>query len=262
MNTTMRLFVSGMAGCFCSVLLQATTGGVATASELWAPQANPTSLRFQAVQGGPNPSSQAVNLSKNTTSQVRWSSLENMAWLSASPAWGTMTTSSQVVVSVNSRGLAAGIYNGNLILALSVGGTVSVPITLTVTPVSSGGTSTTGTPPPPPASLPPPPPLAIAPPPPPSPTPVAPPPPPPAPGVGTATLMWGPNNEIDLAGYRVYVGTSSGNYTFAGPFEVTNGTSYSVQNLPMGQTYFFAVSAFDIYGNESLKSAEVSKSIF
>lgn len=74
--------------------------------------------------------------------------------------------------------------------------------------------------------------------------------------------MWGPNSEIDLAGYRVYVGTSSGNYTFAGPFEVTNGTSYSVQNLPMGQTYFFAVSAFDIYGNESMMSAEVSKSIF
>ena len=74
--------------------------------------------------------------------------------------------------------------------------------------------------------------------------------------------MWAPNSEVDLAGYRVYVGTSSGNYTFAGPFEITSGTSYSVQNLPMGQTYFFAVSAFDIYGNESLKSAEVSKSIF
>ena len=98
MNTTTRLFVSGIAGCFCSALLQATampladaatTGSVATASEPWAPQANPTSLRFQAVQGGPNPSSQAVKLFKSTTDQRIWSSNENIAWLSASPAWGT-----------------------------------------------------------------------------------------------------------------------------------------------------------------------------
>jgi hypothetical protein len=60
----------------------------------------------------------------------------------------------------------------------------------------------------------------------------------------------------------VYVGTTSGSYSFAGPFEVTSGTSFTVPNLPFGTTYFFAVSAFDKTGNESTKSAEVSKSLF
>src|SRR5574340_1241760 len=65
-----------------------------------------------------------------------------------------------------------------------------------------------------------------------------------------------------LAGYRVYVGTRSGVYGFAGPFEVTNSTTFTVPNLPVGTTYFFAVSAFDKAGNESAKSNEVSKSLF
>ncbi|MBI4003345.1 MAG: fibronectin type III domain-containing protein [Nitrospira defluvii] len=78
----------------------------------------------------------------------------------------------------------------------------------------------------------------------------------------SATVSWNPNNEPGLAGYRVYVGATSGYYTFAGPFEVSSGTSYTVTNLPSGATYYFAVSAFDTAGNESSKSAEVSKSLF
>ena len=70
------------------------------------------------------------------------------------------------------------------------------------------------------------------------------------------------NTESDLAGYRIYVGTRSGSYGLAGPFEVTSGTSFTIPNLPVGTTYFFAVSAFDKTGNESAKSAEVSKSLF
>ena len=38
--------------------------------------------------------------------------------------------------------------------------------------------------------------------------------------------------------------------------------SYTVSNLPKGQTYFFAISAYDSAGNESPLSAEVSKSLF
>jgi hypothetical protein len=41
-----------------------------------------------------------------------------------------------------------------------------------------------------------------------------------------------------------------------------NVTTYTVSNLPKGQTYFFAVSAYDSVGNESALSAEVSKSLF
>ena len=40
------------------------------------------------------------------------------------------------------------------------------------------------------------------------------------------------------------------------------GGSYTVAGLPVGQTYFFAISAFDSSGNESGLSSEVSKSIY
>ena len=131
-------------------------------------------------------------------------------------------------------------------------------------PISRPSTPTVVTPPPsPPAPTP-----VVTPPPlpsPPPPTPVVTPPPspspPPAPSFGSASLTWNPNSDTDLAGYKVHVGTSSGTYTFAGPFDTQGTTSYTVGNLPKGQTYYFAVSAYDVSGNESLLSAEVSKSI-
>ena len=77
------------------------------------------------------------------------------------------------------------------------------------------------------------------------------------------TLTWAANGEPDLAGYKVYVGTASGTYSFPGSaFLIGNVRSYTVSNLPKGQTYFFAVSAYDSAGNESVLSAEVSKSLF
>jgi hypothetical protein len=75
--------------------------------------------------------------------------------------------------------------------------------------------------------------------------------------------MWTANSDSDLAGYKVYVGTRSGLYTYPGsPFAIGNVTSYAMTNLPAGQTYFFALSAYDSAGNESPLSAEVSKSIY
>ena len=88
-------------------------------------------------------------------------------------------------------------------------------------------------------------------------------PPPPGPSPGSVTLTWTANREPDIAGYKVYVGTASGTYSFPGSaFVIGKVTSYTVSNLPMGQTYFFAISAYDSAGNESLLSAEVSKSLF
>ena len=76
-------------------------------------------------------------------------------------------------------------------------------------------------------------------------------------------MSWNLNNETDLAGYKIYVGTQSGVYTFPGsPFMIGKVTSYTITNLPIGQTYFFALSAYDNAGNESPLSAEVSKSIY
>ena len=87
--------------------------------------------------------------------------------------------------------------------------------------------------------------------------------PPPSPSTENVTLTWAANREPDLAGYKVYVGTASDTYSFPGSAFVTGKvTSYTVANLPKGQTYFFAISAYDSAGNESPLSAEVSKSLF
>jgi hypothetical protein len=88
-------------------------------------------------------------------------------------------------------------------------------------------------------------------------------PPPPSPSTGNVTLTWTANRESDLAGYKIYVGTASGTYSFPGsPFLTGKVTSYAVSDLPKGQTYCFAISAYDSAGNESVLSAEVSKSLF
>ena len=77
------------------------------------------------------------------------------------------------------------------------------------------------------------------------------------------TLAWKANREPDLAGYKLYIGTASGRYNFSGsPFLTDIATSYIVSNLPKGQTYFFALSAYDSAGNESVLSAEISKSLY
>lgn len=82
-------------------------------------------------------------------------------------------------------------------------------------------------------------------------------------GTGSATLSWTSNSEADLAGYKLYVGTAPGRYTYAGsPMIIGLMGSYTISGLPMGQTYYFALSAFDSSGNESALSSEVSKSIY
>ena len=82
-------------------------------------------------------------------------------------------------------------------------------------------------------------------------------------GTGGATLSWTLNSETDLAGYKVYVGTAPGIYSFPGsPIVIGRTDNYAISGLPVGQTYYFAISAFDNSGNESTLSTEVSKSIY
>ena len=86
---------------------------------------------------------------------------------------------------------------------------------------------------------------------------------PPSPSTGSVTLTWTANGEPDLAGYKIYVGTASGTYSFPGsPFVAGKITSYTVSNLPKSQTYFLAISAYDSADNENELSAEVSKSLY
>jgi fibronectin type 3 domain-containing protein len=66
-----------------------------------------------------------------------------------------------------------------------------------------------------------------------------------------------------VTGYRVYWGTAPGTYRQTRGVGLAAGTatSYTVNNLPAGQTYYFAVTAYDASGNESAFSAEASKVI-
>ncbi len=72
------------------------------------------------------------------------------------------------------------------------------------------------------------------------------------------TLAWDANSEPDLAGYRLYYGTSSRAYTNVS--NLGNVLSTSVTLLE-GNTYYFAVTAVNTRGGESGYSAEVSHNI-
>ena len=76
---------------------------------------------------------------------------------------------------------------------------------------------------------------------------------------GSATVRWQANTEPDLQEYRVYTGTSS--RTYGTPVPVGKVTSYTINDLEEGITYYFAVTAVDTSGNESGFSQEVSKTI-
>lgn len=72
----------------------------------------------------------------------------------------------------------------------------------------------------------------------------------------TVRLAWIASTSSNVAEYRVYVGTVSGQYTNA--FNVGNVTSFVVPNLTAGTTYHFAVSAVNSSNLESSLSSPVS----
>src|SRR5215831_7749929 len=60
----------------------------------------------------------------------------------------------------------------------------------------------------------------------------------------------------NLAGYKLYYGSQSGQYQTIIPVGLT--TTYTVTNVSAGQTSYFAVKAYDSAGTESAFSNEVS----
>lgn len=70
------------------------------------------------------------------------------------------------------------------------------------------------------------------------------------PGTGNSLIAaWEANPELDIAGYKVQVGTESANYDSV---FITSDTSFEIKNLLHDTTYYIAVSAFDADGNESI----------
>lgn len=85
---------------------------------------------------------------------------------------------------------------------------------------------------------------------------------------GTATLSWLPPTQntdgsalTDLAGFKIYYGTASANYTEVITIDNPGISTYLVDSLPTGFTYYFVVTAMDGSGMESEYSTEASKSI-
>ena len=81
----------------------------------------------------------------------------------------------------------------------------------------------------------------------------------------SVTLNWFPVTTYDdgtplttLAGYNIYYGTSSGVYT--NEINVGNVTTYTFTNLAPG-TYYFATTAYDTSGIDSVYSNEVVRAV-
>ncbi len=71
-----------------------------------------------------------------------------------------------------------------------------------------------------------------------------------------ALLGWKPSGEPNVAGYNIYYGTTSHNYT--NMVTVGNVTNTTIYGLVPGMTYYFAATTFDSAGNESGFSPESS----
>jgi len=76
---------------------------------------------------------------------------------------------------------------------------------------------------------------------------------------GSLKASWNANTEQDLAGYKIYYGLSSGNYTAS--INVGKATQYTINQITEGVPYYFAITAYDTAGNESNYSPEVSAKI-
>ncbi|MCE5265311.1 MAG: fibronectin type III domain-containing protein [Deltaproteobacteria bacterium] len=71
-----------------------------------------------------------------------------------------------------------------------------------------------------------------------------------------ASLAWDPSPDPDVTGYRVYFGKVSRAQTES--VDVGNAMQYTLTGLLEGTTYYFAATAYDRYGRESVFSNEVS----
>jgi len=85
--------------------------------------------------------------------------------------------------------------------------------------------------------------------------------------VGAVTLNWQPPTQnidgsplLNLAGYNIYVGTSSNVYEKTIRLDNPGLTAYVVENLDAG-TYYIAATAFNSSGVESPFSGEVVKTL-
>ena len=70
------------------------------------------------------------------------------------------------------------------------------------------------------------------------------------------TLIWTPSSDTNVVSYKLYQGTNSGQYTVT--LDASNALSLVAGGLSFGTTYYFAASATDNQGYESVFSNESS----
>jgi hypothetical protein len=74
-------------------------------------------------------------------------------------------------------------------------------------------------------------------------------------GDNVVDIYWDRNPEHDIAGYNIYYSYSyRGKYTLIG---TTQGTHYVDDGASNGETYYYAIAAYDFDGNESDLSMDV-----
>jgi len=74
-------------------------------------------------------------------------------------------------------------------------------------------------------------------------------------GESSLSIAWSRNTEPDLLGYRLHFGTRPGTYTASR--DVGNVTAFTLTGLNSDTTYYLALTALDVWGNESTYSNEV-----
>src|ERR1043166_5033931 len=72
----------------------------------------------------------------------------------------------------------------------------------------------------------------------------------------SGNLTWGQTTGTNVAGYYLYFGPDSGNYTNI--IDLGNVTSTTVSDLVTGAVYYFAVAAYDSSGIDSVVSNEIN----
>lgn len=69
-------------------------------------------------------------------------------------------------------------------------------------------------------------------------------------------FSWAPNNESDLAGYKIHFGPQSG--TYARTIDLRDVHNYTLKRLDSATTYYVALTAYDKSGNQSQYSVELT----
>lgn len=74
----------------------------------------------------------------------------------------------------------------------------------------------------------------------------------------SVSLAWNPSSDANVAGYKIYYGLTSRNYTSS--VNVGNVSKATIGGLQQNTTYYFAATTYDSAGNESDFSNEASYS--